>query len=310
MPELGPEGRRRIEELAHRYGTSAEATMTLLQALVAGGGTMAQFSHPDLGGMGQWSQGGMTMVGDMFNNALKAKVDGLCAELAGLLADQFDGQRQAADHRQGGSQQQSQQQGGADSFGEASLFVPAPGGSSANWWGADLGRASSTGSQNAIRYAYFPASRRLAIEIGGQVRFYDTGDHQISSVSQQQSGDARLTFVSQHGLVRVSDLPVVPAGSAGLSPEATSKPMSAATPPQADETLTEAERTQQPPASMPAQEAATGLAPARPGPAFAHADQSQEDILLLIERLAALREKNILSEEEFSAKKAELLARL
>jgi hypothetical protein len=62
---------------------------------------------------------------------------------------------------------------------------------------------------------------------------------------------------------------------------------------------------------MPAREAAAGLAPARPGPAFAlHADQSQEDILLLIERLAALREKNILCEEEFSAKKAELLARL
>ncbi|MDB5395990.1 MAG: hypothetical protein JWM91_3496 [Rhodospirillales bacterium] len=309
MPELTPEGRRRIEELAHRYGTSAEATMTLLQALVAGGGTMAQFSHPDLGGMGQWSQGGMTMVGDMFNNALKAKVDGLCVELAGLLADQVDCQRQAADQRQGGSQQQSQQQGGADSFDEASLFVPAPGGSSANWWGADLGRASSTGSQNAIRYAYFPASRRLAIEIGGQVTFYDTGDHQIGGVSQQQSGDARLTFVSQHGSVRVSDLPVVPAGSAGLSPEATSKPTAAA-PRQTDETLTEAQRTQHPPASMPVQEAAAELAPARRGPAFALlADQSQ-DILLLIERLAALREKKILSEEEFSAKKAELLARL
>ena len=41
--------------------------------------------HPDLGGMGQWSQGGMVMVGDMFNNALKARVDALCAELAGLL---------------------------------------------------------------------------------------------------------------------------------------------------------------------------------------------------------------------------------
>lgn len=75
----------------------------LLQALIAGNGTMAQFMHQDLGGMGQWSRGGMTMVGDMFNNSLKAKVDGLCSELSDLLA------RQPGLSRQGGqSQSQSQ----------------------------------------------------------------------------------------------------------------------------------------------------------------------------------------------------------
>jgi hypothetical protein len=41
--------------------------MTLLQALVNSNGTMAQFSHWELGGGGQWMRGGMTMVGDMFN---------------------------------------------------------------------------------------------------------------------------------------------------------------------------------------------------------------------------------------------------
>src|ERR1035441_9025131 len=85
MEELSPEGLKIIEELAQRYGVSTQAVTTLLQAVVAGHGTMAQFSHPELGGAGQWSQGGMTMIGDMFNNALKAKVDGLCSELASLL---------------------------------------------------------------------------------------------------------------------------------------------------------------------------------------------------------------------------------
>ena len=33
-------------------------------------------------------RGGMTMVGDMFNNGLKARVDGLCSELSNLLANQ------------------------------------------------------------------------------------------------------------------------------------------------------------------------------------------------------------------------------
>jgi hypothetical protein len=35
---------------------------------------MAQFSHADFGGMSQWSPG-MSMVGDMFNTQLKAKLD-------------------------------------------------------------------------------------------------------------------------------------------------------------------------------------------------------------------------------------------
>ena len=47
----------------------------LLYAIMAGQGYQAQFNLPDLGGMGQWSLGGLSMVGDMFNNQLKARVD-------------------------------------------------------------------------------------------------------------------------------------------------------------------------------------------------------------------------------------------
>ena len=52
---------------------------------------MAQFNHPDLGGMGQWSQGGMTQVGDMFNQTLKERVGALCSTLAGQLQGLADG---------------------------------------------------------------------------------------------------------------------------------------------------------------------------------------------------------------------------
>ncbi len=38
--------------------------------------------------MGQWSQGGMIMVGDMFNQGLRYRVDQLCGELAELLRSQ------------------------------------------------------------------------------------------------------------------------------------------------------------------------------------------------------------------------------
>ena len=85
MPELTVEGRRKVAAVAARHGVGAAAAEALLAALVAGGGSQAQFDIPELGGMGQWSQGGMVMIGDMFNNALKARVDALCGELAGLV---------------------------------------------------------------------------------------------------------------------------------------------------------------------------------------------------------------------------------
>ena len=144
MQELTPEGQRLIEEIAQRHKVGADAALTLLRALVAG--------H---GGMGQWTQGGMTMVGDMFNQGLKARVDTLCTELALLL--------------------RSQPQAWLSVPG-VSLFVPAGGSPFKMWWRAALGSPASTGSQNGLRYAVFPAVRRLAIERGGQVAQYDTGE--------------------------------------------------------------------------------------------------------------------------------------
>jgi Short C-terminal domain len=165
------------------------------------------------------------------------------------------------------------------------------------WWPSELGVPSSTGAQNSIRYACFPATRRLAIQIDGRVTVYDTLDHQIAGFSQQQSGDASLTFTSQHGLVRVADLPVVPTGRAG--------------PPS---TRAGAET----PASMAAASAQPSLiAPAAPtsspqpaGPPVAGATGSADEIFSKIERLAELRQKGTLTEEEFVAKKTELLSRL
>jgi hypothetical protein len=272
MHRLSAYGQRRVEDIAQRYGVSTEAVHALLAALLAGHGTMAQFNHPDLGGAGQWMQGGMTMVGDMFNQALKAKVDGVCTELSRLLAES-SGVLQSAS-----SQAQSQSQGGSPPSGAAvSLFVPAPGGSTSQWWPAELGIPSSTGAQNSIRYAYFPASRRLAIDINGHVTVYDTLHHQISGVSQQQSAGASLTFTSQVGLVQLASLPVVSVDSV---PQAESS----GTPPQAPDPS----------------ESAVSSAPA----------PTQEDIITKIERLAELRNKGVLTEEEFVSTKAELLKRL
>src|SRR5450755_4285839 len=142
--------------------------MCMLQALVNGNGTMAQFCHSELGGGGQWMLGGMTMVGDMFNYGLKSKVDGLCSELSQLLAQQpfvpFPPSFQS--QSQGGGQQQ----GGSVGAGSASLFVPEPPGrASGQWWPPELGFPSGSGAQNQVRYAYFSPAHRLAVELNGHV---------------------------------------------------------------------------------------------------------------------------------------------
>ena len=271
MQQLTEQGRRRIDELAQRYSVSTDAVMTLLQALVNSNGTMAQFNHWELGGNGQWMLGGMTMVGDMFNYGLKAKVDGLCSELSQLLAQQpfvpFPPSFQS--QSQGGGQQPGGQGGGAS----ISLFVPeAPGRASGQWWPVELGFPNGSGAQNQVRYAYFNQARRLAVELNGHVTVYDTLDHRISGVSQQQGRGGSLTLTSQLGTVSVSTLPVVSVdGVQTKAPE---------------------------PRVAPASE------PYRP-------DSAQEtDLFAKIERLAELHKKGILSSEEFAAKKAELLSRL
>ncbi len=224
MQNLTADGRERIAEIAARYGISFDAAMTLLEALIRGGGTMAQFSHPELGGSGQWMQGGMTMVGDMFNQSLKAKVEGLCYELNGVLASQPFEPQPRQDYQPpnapgGGWQSQSQGSGGV-----TSLFVGGMGGMPGGWWPPELGSPNSTGSQNDIRYAYFAAARRLAIDVNGVVTVYDTADHQISGVSQQQqTGGASLTFSSQYGVVPVTGLRRVESGGTP-APEATPMP--------------------------------------------------------------------------------------
>lgn len=73
------------------------------------------------------------------------------------------------------------------------------------WWPADLGDPTTSGGQNTMRYAFFSEKHRLLIEKDGKLTAYDTGDHRISGVSQQQSQGQDLVFTSQNGTVDVDD---------------------------------------------------------------------------------------------------------
>jgi hypothetical protein len=153
-------------------------------------------------------------------------------------------------------------------YGSSSLFVENAGG---NWWPQALGNPSSSGAQNNLRYAIFPGMRRLAIDLDGLVTVYDTLDHQIGGVGQQQGYGASFTFTSQYGVVNIDSLPVV--DGVGNAP--------------------------------------ASFQPAAPAaPADEQPSAAEVDIFAKIERLAELRQRGILSDAEFADKKAELLSRL
>src|ERR1700735_3586618 len=88
MTQLSPKGLRAVEEIAHRTGFSQDAVTSMLFSIVSGRGGMAQFSHPEFGGSGQWMAGGAIMISDMFNNTLKGRVDGLSNHLSALVGDE------------------------------------------------------------------------------------------------------------------------------------------------------------------------------------------------------------------------------
>ncbi len=74
------------------------------------------------------------------------------------------------------------------------------------WWPEDLGQPATSGSQNSMRYAFFPEKRRLLIEENGKLTTYDSGDHRISGVSQQHGQSRSLAFADQNGSVSLDDL--------------------------------------------------------------------------------------------------------
>jgi hypothetical protein len=192
------------------------------------------------------------MVGDMFNHGLQATVSGLASELSSLLAST-----------------PVYAPGPVTSAGPGPVHQANLG----SWWPGELGRPGSSGSQDNSRYAVFQQARRLAVQSGGEpVRVYDTLDHVIGGVQQQQGGlPGTLSFTSQYGTFTVESLPLV-------SPARTT-----------------------PPAPEPA-----AVPPERAAPARTDADA----VLVALERLGDLHQRGVLTDEEFAAKKAELLSRL
>lgn len=276
MKQLTPEGQNIVSNLASRHGFSVDAVTHMMFAVLNGNGSMAQFNHGEFGGSGQWMRGGMIMLGNMFDNYLKGRVDNLCSDLSNILANQ-PGLLQSGSFQsqsQGGSHQQYQANGGGR--GSSSLFVPDP---DEQFWPAELGVPNATGSQNNVRYAYFANACRLAVKTGGEVWVYNTLDHQIGGFSQQQGSGGTISFSSQYGTVNLSLLPVTM-------------------------------RNGQPLTQAPAQPPMAQQSNFSPAPPPVGNMSASGDVIAALEKLGDLKAKGILTDEEFAQKKADLLSRL
>ncbi len=273
MQELTPVGQNIVNDISSRYNLSFSSTVSMLAAVNRGGGSMAQFSCPELGS-GQWMRGGMTMVGDMFNHGLKNTVNNLCGELASALANN-------------------------------QMFPPAKhGGSGNNWWPGDFGSPSSSGSQNNIRYAFFPQAQRLVVERAGDVTVFNTLNHNINGVSQQQGGNTSLTFTSQFGTISTLNLPLVEGPAV---PSAKPQPTNFAEP----QNYNSSGSNQQQSSSSGQQSQSSGFSnPSSVQRSSPQSRQNSSEIMELLGNLGKLRDSGVLTDQEFDSKKTELLNRL
>jgi len=293
MTDLTDDGRRMIAQLATRHSLSTDTVEAMARAMARGGGTMAQFNIPELGGGGQWMMGGMTMVGDMFDIGLKNTVVNLCGDLSSAMKD-------------------------------TPFFHAAK--TSGGGWPPELGNPAVTGGQNAMRYAYFPQARRVVIDPGNgrPMRVLDSGEHAIGGFSQQQSNGSDpvsgLSFTSQFGRFSLMSLPEAGAASTDAigHGEASGEPTVSSSSSSSMSRQGQGDSPNQ--GSGQAHRADPSRPETRPQPtsaAEARASQPSkaigadiDTILSTIERLAKLHEAGVLSDEEFAAKKTELLARL
>jgi len=272
MATLTPEGEKIVATLAEQYKIGADAVKLMLDAVAKGGGGVAQFNLPELGGAGQWMRGSGVTAGDMVNASMKGAVDNLCTELSNLM------EAQASMFAPGSLPRSAEDAAGRSGKAEAGALRSS---ASHGWWPAGLGEPSTTGSRNSWRYAYFAAIRRLAVELAGKVEVCDTTGFDIEGLVSRQPKGGRPVFASNRGTVKLESLPRVYSVEAQEEPEA-----------------------------GPKKQEVRRAVPDRATAAETAFSVDTTTIIAIIEQLAALKDKGILTQEEFTAKKAELLKRI
>jgi hypothetical protein len=187
-----------IPTIANRYRVSEDVCRQMYTCLQQTNGLACHFEIPEFGGTGQWQPGQVMITRwhehDERAKDLRAKIDGLCSELAAIVRGS-DTSAPAALSRPPGT---------APAVGHVNLAA------GESWWPALYGQPRASGEQSGVRYAYFPAKHRLLIQNGAHIEAYDTADFAITGVSQQQGTHRSLTFASDKGPVPLEQFRCVP----------------------------------------------------------------------------------------------------
>ncbi|MES1930760.1 hypothetical protein SADO_15969 [Salinisphaera dokdonensis CL-ES53] len=145
------------------------------------------------------------------------------------------------------------------------------------WWPAEWGDPVATGQADDLAYAFFDDAARLAIQHGHDVDLYKTADHHITGISQAQQGPTgSLVFTTPFGELELAQLE-----------RCDSSRQNADGPTRSDRMADNGENC-----------------------ADASSTQSSTEILDAIKELGALHRDGVLTDEEFAAKKQDLLQRL
>ena len=333
VQQLTQEGRNAVADLATRYQLTPAAVEHMLVAVNNGAGAMAQFNCPELGGSGQWMRGGMTMVGDMFNHNLKATVDNLCNELSNLLASTSVFVAPAAGGISGsghwwpaglgnpissGSQNNSRYAVFADRLavdrgGKVTVYDTS---------GHQIGGVSQQqGGSNSMTFS----SQLGTVSVDSLPVVAMAGESESAKPAEparaESGAESENESAAESGTESGTDLKA----DSGAEPETASITVSETESPAPAEFESAQNQSAQPTVNVTASEATShasspaaasnpsgNLSNTTAGPASGASSgaASGTEALALIEKLAQLHGAGILDDEEFSAKKRELLARI
>ncbi len=171
-----------INQLAERHGFSPDLAQRLLHDLRRGGGRQVQFNDPALGGMGMWQSGGMLMIGDMMNHALKARVAAFLSDLAALLETSPEVSPQLTRRVERAASMAQNQATISQSGGGGSFSV----------------------MQNGSSYRYAADRNELVVD---DTEVYDTTGLRVIGIhSQQQNGRGTLILNTDQGPRQIGEL--------------------------------------------------------------------------------------------------------
>lgn len=195
LTDNGHAYRDAIPSIAERYMIDEGIVRLLEKQLRTTCATGCEFEIAELGGKGSWSPGHVTGAPGA-DHSLRMRIDGLCSELAAMIR-------------------------GIDSSATQALSADphaAPVGSrldlaaGESWWPASFGTPQASGEQAGVRFAFFPAHKRLLVQKGAHIEVFETGELAIKGVADEQVRPSSVTFDSDRGAVGLDELKCVPLG--------------------------------------------------------------------------------------------------